>query len=107
MSECIKTGAMVFLKQYGTYMRGDAFLIELETQDVPDIYFFRLNEWSCEMQFPKDEALHFIVHEIEHSFIADQNGMSTLIAKRADYLGYDGRYIHPELYLKNREIKSS
>lgn len=83
MIQCIKTGAQIFLEEYGTWVYGDAF-------EADDFFIFRVGSQSFT---PEASRKHFQINLIAHWFDQDVDGRyGTLIAyaQNVTNLGYDG-----------------
>lgn len=88
MANCIKTGCHVYLAEYHVYLRGDAFALDINDGEYTH-YYFRLNNRSTST-VKHDEPLHFTVTHIDSWFDTGRDGTSTLVARFADYHGYNG-----------------
>lgn len=82
---CTKTGCHVHVAEYGEYAYGDAF-------EIAGVAVFRIVQRS---RRPLQSKLHYTVAEIGEWFDKDSSTVrtSTLIAKRFNNHGYDGRDI--------------
>lgn len=76
---CIKTGAQIFLEEYGNYLIGDMF-------QFGDAYVFRAVAKGLE---PLRPQLHFRIIRLAHWF-DEHKFPSTLIFLHAVDYGYDG-----------------
>jgi hypothetical protein len=92
--QCIKTGCLAYLEEYGEYVYGDAFEMELDAGpgSLTSVYVFRL----CDRSFRpiNGKNLHFRVHSINHWFDEERTSEqvnSTLIATSVDNYGYVGK----------------
>ena len=89
---CTRTGAQIFLWQYGVYAYCDAFEIihDLDAADYFRVAYFRIVDTSF-APFDDQPNLHFIVREVENWF--KDHPTQTLITKAGGYenLGYEGR----------------
>lgn len=93
---CTKTGAHIFLWQYGIYAYCDAFEIAGNWDDTKgsgDVAYFRIVATSYDGPIDGLDNLHYIVREIENWWKDDP--VSTLITKAAGFenLGYEGQSI--------------
>lgn len=97
---CTRTGAHIFLWQYGVYAYGDAFEIEghmdqrealLIAGSEDKVAYFRIVSYSYKGPINNMPRLHYIVREIE-SWWKDEP-ISTLITKAGGFenLGYEGK----------------
>ncbi len=87
MAECIKTGANVYLQEYGVVRRSDLYR-------VGNCWLVRA---SSHLLAPEDvDRVHLQVRKIGHSFV-DKDWI-TIIAEedRCIYYGYEGR-VSPRL----------
>lgn len=83
MIQCIKTGAQIYLAEYGTWVYGDAF-------EGDDFFIFRVGSESFN---PIASRKHFEVSLIAHWFDKGIDGRyGTLIAyaHNVHNLGYEG-----------------
>lgn len=89
---CTRTGAHIFLWEYGVYAYGDAFEIrpDFDEADLFAVAYFRIVSYDYEPVYGMT-YLHYIVREIE-SWWKDEP-TSTLITKAGGFenLGYEGK----------------
>jgi hypothetical protein len=94
---CTKTGALIYVEQYGEYAYGDAFEVVGDGADKPVAYFNIVMRSRSPINYA---VKHYTVHDIEHWFgphDLDTNieGRSVLIAADFTNHGYDGVPIAP------------
>lgn len=83
--ECKKTGAHIYLTDHGAWAVCDAFLVGVDAKTEEPIWLFRITSTN----FGKfRDYKHFTIHEVDHWF-KDQP-ISTLIANKVTYHGYEG-----------------
>lgn len=90
---CTRTGAHIYLWQYGEFAYCDAFEVKGNWDDTKgsgDVAYFRIVQTSHQ---PLRPLVHYIVHDVDNWF--KDFPTSTLITKADGFsnLGYDGRPI--------------
>lgn len=97
--EIEKTGALVFLREYHMFARGDAFRIN--TGRGAGVYIFRLNTESYFRELSEASGFH-VHYEVEHLTTwwdeHKSRSTSTLVAVSPDvkYFGHGGEVRKPQ-----------
>lgn len=86
---CTKTGAHIFIEQYGEYCWGDAFEVTADDETGASIAYFRIVSRSF---VPHLYALHYTVLGIDN-WLDKDSPISTLIATSFINHGYEGKPI--------------
>lgn len=96
---CTKTGAQIYIEQYGEYAYGDAFEVRtpivgsLKGSEIYNVAYFNIVMRSrSPINLP---VKHYTVHDIEHWFgphclDVSVEGKSVLISANFTNHGYDG-----------------
>lgn len=92
---CTRTGAHIFLWQYGVYAYGDAFEVGFQEEEGPsmtDVAYFRIVARNFK-PINGMTHVHYIVREIDNWW--KDEPISTLITKAGGFenLGYKGKPI--------------
>lgn len=90
MATCIKTGAQLYLTEYGAYVYGDLHQIS------EDVFVVRTATARSFEPINNSSIVHGLIHETyewwgEH----DQKQSGTLVVTRMEYLGYEGVELVP------------
>lgn len=79
---CQKTGAEVWLEQYGCYVRGDMYR-------MGDYHILRVNNNTFQSS-PAPGILHYSVRTILQYFDKNDGGTGTMMLRDVEYHGYKG-----------------
>lgn len=84
MASCIKTGAHLFLAEYGAFAYGDLHQVSEE------VYVVRTTGPRSFSAINDLKIIHGIVHETYEWWNENEPGFGTLVVSRMEYLGYEG-----------------
>lgn len=92
---CTRTGAHIFLAEYGRYAYCDAF-------EVGPVAYFRIVQTG---RRPLDHFLHYTVTRIDNWWDRHDSRISTLITREAGFInhGYEGIVCPPVPYEETSE----
>lgn len=90
--QCVKTGAQIYLTEFGEYAIADAFQLDLDggPGNLVTVYAFEIVTNSRDNTPPRDK-LHYTIHSVDHWFGENTRPVSTLVATSVTDHGYEGK----------------